>query len=148
LARLLGRPPPPGWVSLASSERSNARKRRCGFSWCKHFPMIPNPFLLVSHMVPTNAFCYLFLGSDAVCVRLLRWRIPITESFLGSRSWFFFAFRWVNDVIKISGAWTIQVRQRLCWRSMGRTPVSSAPPLASTSRPSSIKSMFSFLLHV
>ncbi|PAN22036.1 hypothetical protein PAHAL_3G508600 [Panicum hallii] len=26
---------PSGWVFLASSERSNARKRRCGFSWCK-----------------------------------------------------------------------------------------------------------------
>ena len=62
---------------------------------------------------------------------------------LGSQSWFFcfLVGQWCDNL----GAWTIQVRQRLCWRSMGRTPVSSAPPLASTSRPSSIKSKYVFL---
>jgi hypothetical protein len=60
---------PSGWVFLASSERSNARKRRCGFSWCKHYPLIST--LFISSMVPTNVHCYIFLGFDAVYIHFL-----------------------------------------------------------------------------
>jgi hypothetical protein len=136
--------------SLASSERVKCKEKESGFSWFSHHPYSTTPFIPPLVQSP-NIYCSWFLGWNVgtYAVFLVFYA---SEDFrywvIGLCSRFIFPFSWVYDicvfrdldslgktttVLKINGDW---------W---GRQCHQSAPPLASTSWPTSINSVYSFL---